>query len=247
MAAQPQTIGIYGIDGVRQALLALPPGYEPPGDFDPIWSPNGRSLLIKLAPLSPSEVNTLLGPGEVWELPLDGGTPRPVPADDPRSHLATFSDDATRVAFVTYVSSDSLVVAQADGTPIRTLIGGQNGSNGPIVGDAYGDPLLSPSGDRVAFVASSGGPYYQGGQQAAQTYELRVLDVASGTVTSLASATGISVSLITFSPEGDRILFSKTDANDATSLWRVQTDGSGTQLLVPGTSWGDWQPLPAGS
>ena len=60
MAAQPQTIGIYGIDGVRQALLALPPGYEPPGDFDPIWSPDGRSLLIKLAPLSPSEVNTLL-------------------------------------------------------------------------------------------------------------------------------------------------------------------------------------------
>jgi dipeptidyl aminopeptidase/acylaminoacyl peptidase len=152
--------------------------------------------------------------------------------------LTTFSDDATRVAFVTYVSSDSLVVAQADGTPIRTLIGGQNGSNGPIDGDVYGDPLLSPSGDRVAFVASSGGPYYQGSQQAAQTYELRVLDVASGTVTSLASATGISVSLIRFSPEGDRILFSKTDANDATSLWSVQADGSGTQLLVPGNSTG---------
>jgi Tol biopolymer transport system component len=239
------TFGIYGLDGVRQALFALPAGYGPPGDYSPIWSPDGMSLLIDLASLSPSTV----GP-QVWEIPVDGGAARPVPADDPRSHLAAFSDDGTRAAFTTTlptvaggpgVDFYSLVVAQADGNPIRTLIGGQNGSNGPIDGDAYWAPLLSPSGDRVAFLASSG----PNDQQATRTYELRVLDVASGTVTSLASSgMGLVIDPIRFSPGGDRILGSRTDANGVSSLWSVQIDGSGAQLLVPGTSWGDWQPVP---
>ena len=50
---------------------------------------------------------------------------------------------------------------------------------------------------------------------------------------------------ITFSPGGDRILFSRTDAKSVTSLWSIRTDGSDAQLLVTGTGWGDWQSLPA--
>ena len=72
-----QTIGIYGLDGMRQALLTLPPGFGPPGEYDPIWSPDGGSLLMRLAPPQPSQV---------WELPIDGGSARQVPADDLRSH-----------------------------------------------------------------------------------------------------------------------------------------------------------------
>ena len=69
------------------------------------------------------------------------------------------------------------------------------------------------------------------------THELRVLDLASGTVTSLASDLGPDpLGPIAFSPEGDQILFSKSDG-----LWRVKTDGSDAQLLVSGTTWGDWQ------
>ena len=71
------------------------------------------------------------------------------------------------------------------------------------------------------------------------TYELRVLDLASGSVTSLVSVDAsdpLPLRPITFSPEGDQILFSRAD-----DLWSVKTDGSDARLLVSGTSWGDWQ------
>ena len=67
-----------------------------------------------------------------------------------------------------------------------------------------------------------------------------MVDVASGTVTLLVSASGTGmVQLIGFSPDGDLILFSRTDANNASSLWSVRADGSDPQLLVSGTGWGD--------
>jgi Tol biopolymer transport system component len=79
-------------------------------------------------------------------------------------------------------------------------------------------------------------------------YELRVVDVTSGAVTTLASGSGVDhLGVIRFSPGGDRILFSRSDANYVgTSLWSVNVDGSDAQLLVTGTGWGDWQSLPAG-
>src|SRR5206468_552637 len=65
-----RTVGIYGVDGVRQALLTVPPGCAAPGDFDPVWSPDGSSVVIV-----PCEV------------PVDGSTPRRLGPDDPRSHF----------------------------------------------------------------------------------------------------------------------------------------------------------------
>jgi hypothetical protein len=77
-------------------------------------------------------------------------------------------------------------------------------------------------------------------------YELRVVDVATGAMTPLASARGTApLQVINFSPEGDRILFSRTDATNATSVWSVRVDGSGAQLLVTGVGWADWQWQPA--
>ena len=80
-----RTIGIYGPDGVRQKLLTLPPGLMAPGDHDPVWSPDGASLVV------PHGV----------EIPLDGSTPRQLPADDPRSHWHFwYSPDGARVACI---------------------------------------------------------------------------------------------------------------------------------------------------
>ena len=64
------TIGIYGLDGVRQALLSVPPGCAAPGDFDPVWSPDGQSLVVA-----------------VCEVPIDGRPAGRVALGDPRSHL----------------------------------------------------------------------------------------------------------------------------------------------------------------
>jgi Tol biopolymer transport system component len=205
-----KTIGIYGLDGVRQALLTAPAGCRLPGDFDAVWSPDGTSLVV-------------------WpcEVPLDGRTPRSLPANDPRSngHWA-YSPDETRVA---YIAGGRLFVAAADGSQERVLV--------PT--GVSGGPVWSPTGDRVGFDT---------GSSLSPPNELGVVDAASGTVTSLASAPGTeSILFIRFSPGGDRILFSRSDANYVgTSLWSVHADGSDAQLLVTGTGWGDWQPLPAG-
>ena len=114
-------------------------------------------------------------------------------------------------------------------------------------GAAYEHPVLSPTGDQVAFIWSPA-LYDQTSDPSLNTYELRVVDVASGTVTTLARASGaFPLAPIRFSPEGDRILFSRTEPNNATSLWSVNADGSDAQLLVTGTGWGDWQWQPPGS
>ena len=139
------------------------------------------------------------------------------------------------------------MIAKADGTELRVLAGAQTADNGGGPGAAYEQPVLSPTGDQVAFIWSPA-LYDQTSDPSLNTYELRVVDVASGTVTTLASASGaLPLAPIRFSPEGDRILFSRTEPNNATSLWSVKADGSDAQLLVTGTGWGDWQWQPPGS
>jgi Tol biopolymer transport system component len=228
-----KTIGVYGVDGARQAVVTLPPeAMGRPGDFDPVWSPDGRSLLP---------------PSHAWELPVDGGAARRVPDSDPRSRPdAVFSRDGARMAFG-QPDSASLVIARIDGTELRVLAGAVSdlyGNLGP--GPAYEDPVLSPTGDRVAFLWTPV-VFSRPVDPASNALELRAVDVASGAVTTLASADrDHPLDPIAFSPDGDRILFSRTDANSVTSLWSIRTDGSDLRLLVTGTGWGDWQPVPAG-
>ncbi len=226
-----QTIGIYGVDGVRQALLTVPAGCPLPGDFDPVWSADGMSLVIASC-----------------RVPLDGRTPTHIPAADPASHFrSASSSDGARSAFIDYPASASLVIAKTDGTQLRVLAGAASGSNGYGPGPAYESPVLSPTGDRVAFIWSPAF-YDQTSDRSPNVAELRVVDVASGTVTTLASVTGNpALQPIRFSPEGDRVLFSSGHDNGVTSLWSIGIDGSDARLLVQGTDWGDWQALPPGS
>jgi Tol biopolymer transport system component len=197
-----ETIGVFGVDGERQALLTMPRGWRPSGDHDPMWLPDGKSLLLQ---------------GVV--IPVDGSTPYKLPAA-----RGTPSPDGSRVA---YTTRKSLVVAEADG------------SNPQAVFDGWvWDPVWSPTGDGIAFMTwmrESGGKS-----------QLRVLDVATGTVTLLAEAEGSDMlEVIDFSPEGDRIFFSRTKDGQIGmgSLWSVKADGSDLRRLVAVTAWGDWLSL----
>jgi Tol biopolymer transport system component len=203
-----ETIGVYGLDGVRQALLTVPPGWIAPGDFDPVWLPDGASLMV------PHGV----------EIPLDGSTPRKLPWADRQLGWETYSPDGSRVA---YTTRRSFVVAEADGSHAQE-----------VFGDYAAFPVWSPTGDRIAFVSFVSTPFRSKGQ-------LRLLDVATETVTLLAETGGsiIAGAGFEFSPEADRILFSTSDdeGRGSWSLWSVNADGSDLRRLVAGTAWGDWR------
>ena len=65
-------------------------------------------------------------------------------------------------------------------------------------------------------------------------------------MTSLSVSAGTdALYVISYSPEGDRILFSRIDASGARSLWTVRVDGSDARSVVTGTDFGDWQWQPA--
>jgi Tol biopolymer transport system component len=202
------TIGVYGLDGVRKTLLTLPFLIRA-GESDPVWSPDGGSLLL----------------GN-FNIPLDGSTPRQVPWADQRFVSATYSPDGSRIAFA---NKKGLAIADADGSDPEEMFKGWTSA-----------VAWSPTDDRVAFTSD-------------HDTELRLLDLATGRVTLLTETEGSAVFLVVagsmfeFSPDGDRILFSSTEAETGvgpswkmSSLWSVNADGSHLQRLVARTALGDW-------
>jgi Tol biopolymer transport system component len=210
------TIGVCGLDGARQALITVPFELRAHnGEGDPVWSSDGESLVLPNA----------------GHIPIDGSTPwRPTWAKG-GDGWRTYSPDGSRYA---YTTRSSLAVAAADGSDPEHMFG-----DCPC-----GSLAWSSTGDRIAFVSFSSTPWFSNGQ-------LRMLDVATGTVTSLAESEGseflsvIAGAAFEFSPQGDRILFSKTEDEGAgaSSLWSVNADGSDLRPLVAGTALGDWLTL----
>jgi Tol biopolymer transport system component len=207
-----KTIGVYGADGERRALLAMPRGFGLSGDYDPMWLPDGKSLRLQSV-----------------VIPTDGSTPYKLPSAPtgivpPPGWRATRSPDGSRVAYTP--RHHSLVVAKGDR------------SNRQAVFDGWAwDPVWSPTGDRIAFASArtrSRGLFFKFNQ-------IRVVDLATGTVTLLAEAGGSdTLEVIDFSPTGDRIFFSRDYRIRVSSLWSVNADRSHLRRLVPGTGDGDW-------
>jgi Tol biopolymer transport system component len=220
------TVDIYDLDGVREASLALPSGYSMSGDNAPRWSPDESTIAVNIGgPSAPCCAGR-------WELRLDGGAPRQIPGDDPRSTwMPAFSPDGMQIAFVTETDR-RLVVSNVDGSQPRDLTEPEaNQVEGSVAGPWY--PMWSPGGDRIAFVWSRP----ETGLDALPD-DLRVVDLAPSQVTTVIAGRP-DVSLLSWSPNGDRLLL------DLGSLWSVKSDGSDLRLLVAGTGAGDWQWLPA--
>ena len=210
-----KTIGVYGLDGERQKVLTLPPGMMAPGDYDPVWLPDGASLMVPYG----------------VEIPLDGSTPRKLPWADAHEGEATYSPDGSRVAYTTRTPLEGLVLHRGQHQGGSFVVGAADGSHAQeVFGALVSKPVWSPTGDRIAFTSGNG-------------TELRVVDVATGTVTLLAEKDGSDMlSVLDFSPDADRILFSRAEdqGSGPTSLWSVNADGSHPRRLVTGTAWGDW-------
>jgi Tol biopolymer transport system component len=148
--------------------------------------------------------------------------------------MATYSPNGAEVA---YIGGDGLGLANADGSQARVLVPGALDVEFPLGPHGL---VWSPTGDRIAFVRASDGESTATGGAT----ELALLDVASGSVTPLAGmGEAGTFKYVTFSPEGDQILFTRTNTARVSSLWSVRTDGSDLRRLVKGTGWGDWQTL----
>jgi Tol biopolymer transport system component len=211
-----ERIGVFGVDGERQALITLPSGWRQAGDHDPVWLEGGESLVL-----------------QGMAIPIDGSTPYTL-----RPARGAPSPDGSRTAHAT---RKSLVLARADGSSRQTVF------DGPAW-----DAVWSPAGDRIAFMTPTSGP--------GAVNQLRVLDVATGTVTSVVAPYEFGtrgakafLSVLDWSPQGDRILFARQEVTQddpsdpgalrtlgVGSLWSVNADGSDAQRLVGGTIWGDW-------
>jgi Tol biopolymer transport system component len=89
------TIGVYGLDGTRQAALTVPRELMPSGDQSPAWSRDGSSILL---------------PG--LQVPLDGSPPQAFDL----MHTGVYSPDGSRVAYLEGSYRGPLVVADADGS-----------------------------------------------------------------------------------------------------------------------------------
>ena len=69
-------------------------------------------------------------------------------------------------------------------------------------------------------------------------------DVTTGADTSLLDVTrSEGFHVIEFSPDGDRILFTRSDADGGpSSLWSIGADGSDLRRLLDGIDWADLRP-----
>lgn len=119
-----ETIGVYGVDGVRQTQLMMPFGWQPTGDHDPVWMLDGTSLVVQNV-----------------ELPLDGGTP---PDDYPGEEIFSPLGGSPDGSHTAYVDHQSLMVARWDGSGSVTLLTVERGTTLGVIG-------FSPEGDRILF------------------------------------------------------------------------------------------------
>ena len=205
-----QTIGIYGLDGVRQRLLTLPFLIKA-GEGDPVWSPDGRSLHLA-----------------DFEIPLDGSTPRRLPWSDGRVGPATYSPDGSRVVFA---SRSSLVIAEADGSGREVVFEEGNGS---LIRFA----AWSPTGDRIAFTAGNNTELRLLDVATGRVTLLTETDGSSKLLVIAGAVFEFSPegNRILFSSTEDGAGASWL----ASSLWSVNDDGSDLRRLVAGTALGDW-------
>ena len=91
-------------------------------------------------------------------------------------------------------------------------------------------PRWSPDGSQIAFSSARG----EGIQQ-----DIYLMDLAAGSVSFLVDG-GASDHSPAWSPAGDRIAFFTSD-NQGNSLWMVDVDGNGLELLTDGAN--DFDPV----
>ncbi len=223
-------LSIFGIDGAVRGSVPLPHGAVRYNEYAGFWAPDGRSVYARLGPTA-----------EWWRVPLDGSPPRYLTAADPLANDHSFTHDGNRLAFVDNpAGSPTLFVANADGTDPRALVVGQSSASTfdashTTTVEADG-PTWSPDDKSIAYdwVRFVGGTPVD--------HELRIVDVASGSVHTVVADEPDNITPIGWSPGGDKLLYLTWDQGGDSSLWMVNVDGT-HQTAIKDADDGYWQPV----
>ena len=235
-------VRIFGLDGGLRATLPLPPGYEMWRELGLRWAPDGRAVFVVITSDGGSD-----SAREVWRLALDGAPPdRLSPGHALERWDVEVSPDGRRVAFsgLHYPSLEGpIYIASVDGSDPQPVAATSH------PGDVSSFPIWSPDGTRLAYMValSVGGLNYQ----------LRVVDMRTGTDKLVATAWDDGSINRAWSRDGQRLLVRAYDVEPATqevpsirvrrndtALWSIGVDDGDVRIIMEDVDTFDIAPGP---
>jgi Tol biopolymer transport system component len=207
-------------DGSNVVVIADAPGAE----FDGAWSPDGRFIVYR------DSRRGLNVDDEIFVVRSDGTGARNITNNPANDWGPAWSPDGSTIAFNSDRAGELRgYLVDPDGSDVR-----------PVGVDQWFEyPAWSPDGTRIVFEAAIG-----------STYDIFVVELASGEVTRLTSAPGDD-SWPAWSPDGSRIAFSSErddcqlaprdqdcwddgEPNDFhRDIWVMRPDGSDQRRVTP--------------
>lgn len=204
----------------------------------PTWSPDAARIAFAASSV-PSDVNCeeleclAFVEAHIYVMDADGGEPLRLTGEDILSGDPAWSPDGERIAFVAASPWDpgsfespgrpQIYVMNADGSSVRRLT---SFGHGPT------NLVWSSDGASLAFGTFSSDIFVMGADGGSPRRIVTSLVAADGSFENTDPA---------WSPDGRRLLFTR-NAEDGSSVWVVDADGSGERELIDGCC-ASWQPL----
>ena len=199
----------------------------------PIADDSFRSRMIRWTTFTPDGGTlTFQAVGHIWQMSLPDGTPQRITGSATLEYAPSISPDGRWVTFVTWD-------ADAGGHIWRTRLQRPGRTSEPErltqVPNHYSNPVYSPDGSQIAFVAGSGSAN-RGRDLGSELYMVIGLIPADGGATSFVTRTANRGSnrrmpRIRWSQDGERLLFQESD-DAKTFLASVKLDGTDSRRLV---------------
>ena len=197
---------------------------DPPIDFNPVWSPDGRYLYFS---------SQRGGSMNLWRVPIDEttgktlGEPEPVTAGaGAEVHSVTIGKDGRRLVAVGSILFQSLRRVTIDAARARATLDPttlQRSSNAMLWISA------SPDGKSIAYTSRAPG------ERPGIVREEIVVSALDGSSRRSVAVSESRNRIPRWSPHGDRISFA-SDRDGEYRIYTVRTDGSDLQILEGGTT-----------
>jgi len=180
-------------------------------------SPDGTKVAFE------ADLGDNSGAMHLWVCNMDGSKLHQIATGALSEGDPAWSPDGTRIAFeaLTASGSSDIWVIHADGTGLVQLTHGLDNQQ----------PAWSPDGQRIAYTSNAGG-----------TGDIWIMDADGQNPQPLTTLPG-DEDHASFSPVGDRVVFSETDPTDfSANLQIVGSVPGATPQVLTGTGFHDWNP-----